>query len=49
MYKVILVDDEFWICQGLQMMVDWASLDMKVVASTDNTLMALQLCKQEMP
>lgn len=49
MYKVILVDDEFWICQGLRAIVDWGAMDMEIVASTDNALTALELCKQETP
>lgn len=49
MYKVLLVDDEFWICQGLKIMADWTSLDMKVIAAVDNALAALQVCQDEMP
>ena len=48
MYKVMLVDDEYMILQGLKMIIDWESLGFEVAATAKTGQEALEcLSKQK--
>ena len=49
MYKLILVDDESEICQGLKEVVPFESLGFTVVGEAANGVEALRLCETLMP
>ncbi|MGL5086437.1 MAG: response regulator [Clostridium sp.] len=46
MYKVMLVDDEKLIVQGLQNILEWDNLGLEVVQTADNAITALQKFKE---
>ena len=41
MYKLLLVDDEPIIREGLERIIDWEKLDLKLTASCPNAIAAL--------
>lgn len=47
MYKVMLVDDEKLITEGLKNLIDWEKLNLKVVATANNGEEALRKLKEE--
>jgi two-component system, response regulator YesN len=49
MYKVIIVDDETWICRLIRKIVDWESLGFQVTDSVNDGLSALELIKESKP
>lgn len=49
MYKLLLVDDEPVIREGLERMIDWEKLDLKLTASCPNAIAALDSMTDDMP
>jgi two-component system response regulator YesN len=49
LYRLMLVDDEPEIREGMKEIVDWAACGFKLVAEADNGLDALQLAEQTRP
>lgn len=49
MYKLLLVDDEPIIREGLQRIIDWEKLDLKLTASCPNAIAALDSMTDDMP
>ncbi len=49
MYKVLLVDDEFIILDGISTFVNWGGAGTKLVGTAQNGLEALELVKQDPP
>ncbi|SDH69621.1 two-component system, response regulator YesN [Alteribacillus persepolensis] len=49
MLKVILVDDETTILEGLTNSIDWAAFDMQVVGRAKDGVLALELIKNLKP
>lgn len=49
MYKLLLVDDEPIILQGLEQMIDWERLDIVLTASCGNAIAALDSMTDDMP
>ena len=49
MYKLLLVDDEPIIREGLERMIDWDKLDLKMTASCPNAIAALDSMTDDMP
>ena len=43
MYKVLLVDDEKYISRGLEMGVDWKSINVNTIYTAQNGVQALSL------
>lgn len=49
MYKLLLVDDEPIIREGLERMIDWEKLDLTLTASCSNAIEALDSMMDDMP
>lgn len=49
MLKVIVADDEAWVCKLVLMIVDWDALGMKVIGTAANGLEALELVESLKP
>ncbi len=49
MYKLLIVDDEPIIREGLERMIDWARLDLQLTASCPNAIVALDSMTDDMP
>ncbi|UOQ43979.1 hypothetical protein MUN89_19245 [Halobacillus salinarum] len=49
MYKVLLVDDEVNILEGIAAIVDWNSCETELVKKASNGQMAYELIKQNPP
>ena len=49
MYKVIVVDDETWICKLIRKIVDWEGLDFHIISDAGDGLTALNLIKEHRP
>ena len=49
MLKVLIADDEHKICQLIEKLVDWETLDMKVVAVAENGIEALEMIRKYSP
>ena len=49
MYKVLIVDDEEIIRQGLRILIDWESIGLKLVAEATNGLEALECIEKYKP
>lgn len=49
MFKLLLVDDELIIREGLQRMIDWERLGMTLTASCSNAIAALDSMMDDMP
>lgn len=49
MYSVLLVDDEPWAIEGLQMFVDWEGLGFRICGVCENGAEALATARQLMP
>lgn len=49
MYKLLLVDDEQIIREGLERMIDWGKLDIAMTASCSNAITALDSMMDDMP
>lgn len=49
MYKLLLVDDEPIIREGLERMIEWEKLDLKLTASCPNAIAALDSMTDDMP
>lgn len=48
-YKVLLIDDEPIITEGLQILIDWESLDLQIVGSASDGLLGLKMIKDLQP
>ncbi len=49
MYKVIVVDDETWICKLIRKIVDWDATGFNIVANAGDGLTALNLIEKHKP
>lgn len=49
MMKLILIDDEPLILDGIVKMIDWEAIEITVVAACTNALTALEIMKDDMP
>lgn len=49
MYKLIIIDDEEMIQQGLLQLVDWSELNIEIVGCASNGIKALELIEKENP
>lgn len=49
MYKVVIIDDEPIIVEGLSKTIDWKSLDCEVVGSAENGLKGIELIRKVRP
>ncbi len=49
MYKVVLVDDEEYVMEGLEMCIDWQEYNMRIVGKAKNGEDALKIIKKEKP
>lgn len=49
MLKVLIADDESKVCQLIEKLVDWAALDMQVVATAENGIEALEKIREYHP
>ena len=49
MYKVIIVDDEHIIVEGLSKGIDWAKYDCEVVGTADNGEDGMKLIREKNP
>lgn len=49
MYKILIVDDEVFIREGLIKTVPWKDLDCEVIGQADNSIDALNLIEREKP
>lgn len=49
MYKVIVVDDETWICKLIRKIVSWKGIGFEIVADADDGLSALNLIQEHRP
>ena len=49
MYKVLIVDDEKYICQLISRLVDWESMGLSVIGMANNSDDALRLSRIEAP
>ncbi len=49
MYKVIVVDDETWICKLIRKIVNWQDLGFEIIADASDGLAALNLIKEHRP
>ena len=49
MYKVLLVDDEAWILEGLKAMIDWEGEGFCICATASNGLEAESLVREQQP
>lgn len=49
MYKVLLVDDERMILEGIQQIVDWSSADTELIGTARNGIEAYELIVKEQP
>ena len=48
-YKVLLIDDEPIITEGLQILIDWEALDLEIVGSASDGLQGLKLISELQP
>ena len=49
MMKVMIADDELKVCQLIQFLVDWESLDMEIIAVVHNGIDALNVIQEQKP
>lgn len=49
MKKVVLVDDEEYVIQGLINCIDWSSIDISIAGTATNGIQALEIIKKEKP
>ncbi|WP_163539884.1 response regulator [Gracilibacillus sp. YIM 98692] len=49
MYKILLVDDEINILEGISELVDWEKCDTELIGKASNGIMALDLIKEQVP
>lgn len=49
MYKLLIVDDEYLVREGLRTTVDWAQLDIDVVGTAENGKQGLELAREIKP
>lgn len=49
MLKVLIADDEEKICQLIQKLIDWQSLDMEIVGVANNGIEAFEMIENRMP
>ncbi len=47
MYKVLLVDDEYMILNGLKKIVDWPSFGFEIVATAENAMQGLLVLEKQ--
>lgn len=48
-YKVLLIDDEPIITEGLKILIDWESLDLQVIGSAADGLLGLKMIRELQP
>ena len=46
MIKVLIVDDEFRVCQLICNLIDWGSLDMQIIGVAHNGIEARELARE---
>ncbi len=49
MYKVVVVDDETWICKLIRKIVNWEDMGFKIIADAGDGVSALELVKEHRP
>lgn len=49
MYRVFLIDDEFWVMMGLERLIDWESLGFRIEAKCENARSAWERVQKERP
>jgi two-component system, response regulator YesN len=49
MYRVIVVDDEIWICKLIRKIIDWDEVGFQITAEADSGTAALQLIESHKP
>ena len=49
MIKVLIVDDEFRVCQLICNLIDWGSLDMQIIGVAHNGIEARELARETVP
>jgi len=49
MYKVVIVDDEYWILQGIINTFDWEKYSFEICCSTNDPIEAYEMIKKEAP
>lgn len=49
MIKVLIVDDEFRVCQLICNLIDWESLDMQIIGVAHNGIEARELARETVP
>ncbi|MEV5026776.1 response regulator transcription factor [Paenibacillus sp. LPE1-1-1.1] len=49
MYKLVIIDDEPLIRQGLRAIIDWSSYDIELCGEADNGIDGLRLCQEQKP
>lgn len=49
MYKLLLVDDEKYVMEGLEMKIDWHKYDIEIVGKAQNGLAAYEMIKTRKP
>jgi response regulator of citrate/malate metabolism len=49
MYKVLIVEDEVTILEGLQLIVDWGKYGFKIIGLCENGEKAVDVCRQDTP
>lgn len=49
MYKMIIVDDEYFTCEGLKILLDWESYNISIVGTAQNGEEGLKLAKTVSP
>ena len=49
MYKMVVIDDEYFTCEGLKLLLDWKSLDIEIVGFSLNGEEGLELVERVNP
>ena len=49
MYRMVIVDDEYFTCEGLKILLDWGKLNIEIVGTASNGEDGLQLIEKEKP
>ena len=49
MYRMVIVDDEYFTCEGLKILLDWEKMNIEIVGTASNGEDGLQLIEKEKP
>ncbi len=49
MYRMVIVDDEYFTCEGLKILLDWEKMNIAIVGAASNGEDGLQLIEKEKP